>query len=166
MKSCIRTILVALVVSLSAHAGVTVSLSFPVHAILHPVQSLQDNPAGTRRVWGAVAASANFGDMVSTHVTVCRPPLALYQCFPSQYAHEANPAFAPNGVLLAQRFDNTKLGIGLAFLVLEEIPHIAKFKNVDQWDANLTIVNIVGGAMFTGLTANNAVVYATTHAQK
>lgn len=137
---------------------------FPLRALIHPIRVARENPAGARRVWGVAAGLANLADMVSTHQTVCAPPVTLNVCVPSIYAHEANPIFAPNGLLLARRFDATKLGLAFGFVAAEELPHVFRMKSAARIDAALLGVNIGSTGLFGGVAISNGLTYYRSHA--
>ena len=160
-----KTLILTLALCAPAQA-VDFILTFPVTVIRHPVRELRQHPARARRVLGVLAASADIGDMVSTFQTVCRPPVSLNACLPSQYAHETNTLFAPNGVLLAKRFTLFKLAVAAGLTGGEEIPHVFHFRSLSAWDRAEGIADIGAFVLFGAYTVNNGVVYATTHAQK
>lgn len=137
---------------------------FPLRALIHPIRVARENPAGARRVWGVAAAVGNLADMVSTHQTVCAPPLTLNVCVPSIYAHEANPIFAPQGLLLAKRFDSVKLGLAFGFTAAEELPRLFHLRNADQIDRTLLGLNIGSAGLFGGVAISNGVTYYRSHA--
>lgn len=137
---------------------------FPLRALIHPIRVARENPAGARRVWGVAAALANLADMVTTHQTVCAPPVTLNVCAPSVYAREANPIFAPNGLLLAKRFDSVKLGLAFGFTAAEELPRLFRLRNADQIDRTLLGLNIGSTGLFGGVAIGNSVTYYRSHA--